>query len=75
MIISEDVGVDLNRNYDFKFGLDNEGSSEKPCDEQFRGEYAFSESETVAVRDFILQFQDNLGAVLNFHAYFTLLRV
>ena len=65
---SEDVGVDLNRNYDFQFGRDNIGSSKDPCDEQFRGQYPFSESETVAVRDFILNFKDKLGVVLNFHA-------
>lgn len=61
--------MDINRNYDFKFGLDQLGSSDDPCDEQFRGEHPFSESETVAVRDFVLLFKDNLGAVINFHAY------
>lgn len=65
---SEDVGVDLNRNYDFQFGKDEIGSSGNPCDEQYRGEHAFSESETAAVRDFILKFQERLGAVINFHA-------
>lgn len=26
-----DGGVDLNRNYSFKFGLDDKGSSSDPC--------------------------------------------
>ena len=30
---SDDIGIDLNRNYDFFFGKDNEGSSNKPCNE------------------------------------------
>jgi len=25
-------GVDLNRNYGYKFGIDNVGSSDDPCD-------------------------------------------
>lgn len=28
---NEYPGVDLNRNYDFKFGTDNIGSSDDPC--------------------------------------------
>lgn len=47
------MGVDLNRNYDFKFGIDNLGSSTDPCDEAFRGPFAFSEPETAAVRNFV----------------------
>lgn len=42
-------GVDLNRNYDFKFALDERGSSGDPCQEDYRGEYAFSEPETQAI--------------------------
>ena len=39
-------GVDLNRNYSFKFAYDEEGSVSDPCDEIYRGESAFSEPET-----------------------------
>ena len=42
----EDVGVDLNRNYDFAFGIDNYGSNGDPCAEDFRGREAFSEPAT-----------------------------
>ena len=33
----EDVGVDLNRNYDWAFGIDNIGSNGNPCAEDYRG--------------------------------------
>ena len=39
-------GVDINRNYSFKFGMDESGSSSNPCQEDYRGERAFSEPET-----------------------------
>ena len=32
-----DIGVDLNRNYDFEFGKDNEGSSGYKCSDDYRG--------------------------------------
>ena len=40
------AGVDLNRNYGYKFAYDDSGSSKDPCDETFRGVEAFSEKET-----------------------------
>ena len=42
----EGIGVDLNRNYDFAFGIDEKGSSIDPCEEDYRGPYAFSEPAT-----------------------------
>lgn len=39
-------GVDLNRNFDMEFGKDDIGSSSNPCEEDYRGEKAFSEPET-----------------------------
>ncbi len=47
-------GVDLNRNYGYKWGYDNWGSSPNPGSETYRGTSAFSEPETQAVRDHIL---------------------
>jgi hypothetical protein len=47
-------GIDLNRNYGYEWGADNSGSSPNPCSSTFRGDSAFSEPETQAVRDFIL---------------------
>lgn len=39
-------GVDLNRNYDDHFGLDNNGSSDNECSDDYRGVGPFSEPET-----------------------------
>ncbi|MBN1233748.1 MAG: hypothetical protein JXA60_10385 [Candidatus Coatesbacteria bacterium] len=44
-------GVDLNRNYSFKFGYDDRGSSSNPYEATYRGEYSFSESETRSIKD------------------------
>ena len=49
----DDIGVDLNRNYDYYFGKDNQGSSNSPCQEDYRGEFPFSEPETKAMKDFV----------------------
>jgi hypothetical protein len=45
-------GVDLNRNYGYKWGYDNNGSSPDPSSDVYRGTAAFSEPETQAIRDF-----------------------
>ncbi|MGV1010350.1 MAG: M14 family zinc carboxypeptidase [Dermatophilaceae bacterium] len=42
-------GVDLNRNFAVKWGWDNEGSSNDPASETFRGPRASSEPETRAL--------------------------
>ena len=46
-------GVDLSRNYDYSFDVDNFGSSSNICDDHYKGPFAFSEPETRAIRDFI----------------------
>ncbi|MFJ8213112.1 M14 family zinc carboxypeptidase [Streptomyces sp. NPDC096033] len=45
-------GVDLNRNFAYKWGYDNEGSSPTPSSETYRGPKAQSEPETVALDSF-----------------------
>ncbi|MBT2482695.1 M14 family metallopeptidase [Streptomyces sp. ISL-94] len=45
-------GVDLNRNFAFKWGYDNEGSSPNQASETYRGPKAASEPETVALDAF-----------------------
>ncbi|MEU3404315.1 M14 family zinc carboxypeptidase [Streptomyces sp. NPDC006670] len=45
-------GVDLNRNFAYKWGWDNEGSSPNPSSETYRGPKAQSEPETVALDTF-----------------------
>ncbi|MED5427272.1 MAG: M14 family zinc carboxypeptidase [Candidatus Neomarinimicrobiota bacterium] len=60
-------GIDLNRNYGYGWGANDTGSSPDPCEETYRGESAFSEPETQAVRDFI----ENrpLMNVLHYHTF------
>ena len=64
-------GIDPNRNYDYMWGLDNQGSSPEPCSETYRGTSAFSEPETQAVRDFIEQ--KDFTIAMNYHSYSNLL--
>ncbi len=45
-------GVDLNRNYGYKWGYDNSGSSPTPSSDTYRGPSPFSEPESRAVRDY-----------------------
>jgi hypothetical protein len=45
-------GVDLNRNYGYNWGINNEGSSGNPSSDTYRGPSAFSEPETQAIRQF-----------------------
>ncbi|MBC7643581.1 MAG: hypothetical protein H7123_00540, partial [Thermoleophilia bacterium] len=47
----EPFGTDLNRNYDFHWGL-GKGSGSDPHSNKFRGSAAFSEPETRAIADF-----------------------
>jgi hypothetical protein len=46
-------GVDLNRNFGYMWGYDDEGSSPYTDDETYRGTGPFSEPETQHIRDFI----------------------
>ena len=59
-------GVDLNRNYGFKWGTG--GSSTRTSSEVYRGPAPFSELETQAVRDFV-DSHLNLKTLLSFHSY------
>lgn len=61
-------GVDLNRNYDFKFGMNETGSSSNPCAEDYRGASAFSEPETQAIKNFV-DLHTNIVSGVNIHSY------
>lgn len=63
------IGVDLNRNYGYKWGLDNQGSTNNKCEEDYRGTEAFSEPETRAIRDFIQKNDKNIKITINFHTW------
>lgn len=60
-------GVDLNRNYGYNWGLNNQGSSPVTDNETYRGPAPFSEPETQAVKWFCEQ-HDFIFA-LNYHSF------
>ncbi len=71
IINSIPYGVDLNRNYGFKWGLDNEGSSDIYMSQIYRGPEPFSEPETQAVAYFCKQHE--FKTALNAHTFSALL--
>jgi murein tripeptide amidase MpaA len=46
-------GVNLNRNWAYKWGIDDIGSSNDPCDEEYRGSEPESEIEVAALAQFL----------------------
>ncbi|TKR95883.1 hypothetical protein L596_009993 [Steinernema carpocapsae] len=62
-------GVDLNRNFAYRFA--ETGTSYSPCSEIFHGAGAFSEPETRAVRDAIVnsELTGKIDALITLHAY------
>lgn len=65
------LGIDLNRNYGYAWGYDDEGSSPYPSDETYRGPEAFSEPETQIMKEFCEA--HNFKIALNYHSYSNLL--
>ena len=61
-------GVDLNRNYDFFFNENEEGSSSSPCNEQYRGEFPFSEPETKNIKNFV-DSHPEIRITINYHTW------
>lgn len=60
-------GVDNNRNYSYKWGLDNVGSSNQGGSDTYRGTGPNSELENQHVRDFMAQ--HNFFSSISFHSY------
>ncbi|MGQ9673872.1 MAG: M14 family metallopeptidase [Candidatus Aminicenantales bacterium] len=60
-------GVDLNRNYGYFWGYDDQGSSPEPGSAVYRGSAPFSEPETQAIRNFFLS--KNIRALVSYHSY------
>ncbi len=58
-------GVDLNRNFSVAWG--GSGSSGNQFSETYRGEYAFSEPETIALRDLVAR--EGITLHIDFHTY------
>ncbi|MET8503879.1 M14 family zinc carboxypeptidase [Streptomyces sp. NPDC004787] len=64
--ITSGDGVDLNRNFGYKWGYDDEGSSPDPADETFRGPAPMSEPETRALDAFEKRIGFRYG--INYHS-------
>lgn len=64
-------GVDLNRNYGYEWGYDDNGSSPDPSTLVYRGDSAFSEPETQMMRQFTID--HNFQIALNYHTYSNLM--
>ena len=60
-------GVDLNRNYGYMWGYDNNGSSPDPSSQVYRGPSPFSEPETQAVRELCDSARPEIA--INYHSY------
>ncbi|CAA9994178.1 unnamed protein product [Nesidiocoris tenuis] len=60
-------GVDLNRNWDFHWK--EVGASNNPCKPTFAGDRPFSEPETRAMSDFIMDHSEQMKAYLTLHSY------
>jgi hypothetical protein len=64
-------GVDLNRNFGYMWGYDDEGSSPIPSDPTYRGSAAFSEPESQNLRDFIAA--HDFVLTIYYHSYSNLI--
>lgn len=60
-------GTDGNRNFDFHWG--EVGASSSSCSDTYRGDTAFSEPETRAVRDALLELKGRCKFYLTLHSY------
>ncbi|MBP7669467.1 MAG: immune inhibitor A [Candidatus Eisenbacteria bacterium] len=60
-------GIDLNRNFGYQWGYDDEGSSPYTWSETYRGSAAWSEPEISAMRDFVVG--RHFHTVINLHSY------
>jgi hypothetical protein len=69
--ITNGDGVDLNRNYETKWGWDNEGSSNITASETYRGPSPASEPETVVSQEIIKRI--GFEFLLTYHSYGPLL--
>jgi hypothetical protein len=66
-VIAPGDGVDPNRNYDYKWGYDNEGSSEDPSSETYRGPGPNSEPESKAM-DNLFKRVGGFTEFVNYHS-------
>ena len=67
---SRSEGVDLNRNFNYLWGLTGALTSSWYCDDTYNGPSVFSEIETRNVRDFILDHKNRIVLFQTFHSYY-----
>ncbi|XP_013379519.1 carboxypeptidase A1 [Lingula anatina] len=58
------TGVDLNRNFDWNYG--GPGSKAEKADEEYRGEHAFSEPESLVFKELVSRYR--FDAFVSFHS-------
>lgn len=63
----DQFGIDLNRNYGYEWGHNGSGSSDDPASDTYRGQSAFSEPETQAVKWFCENHE--IFSALNYHSF------
>ena len=61
----------MNRNYDFHYSENDSGSNSNNCAEDYRGIKAFSEPETLAIKEFLDD--HSIRIAYNYHSYGNLL--
>ncbi|XP_051153824.1 carboxypeptidase B-like isoform X1 [Leptopilina boulardi] len=62
------LGVDGNRNYDYKWSEISEKIFEDPCLNTYSGRLPFSEIETKNMRDFVLQINETIKLYIDLHS-------
>uniref|UniRef100_A0A1I8M855 Peptidase M14 domain-containing protein n=1 Tax=Musca domestica TaxID=7370 RepID=A0A1I8M855_MUSDO len=60
-------GVDLDRNWNYQWG--KRGSSRSPCSEFFAGPGPFSEPETKALSEFLMDYRSHIKLYISMQAY------
>jgi Zinc carboxypeptidase len=64
--VSPGDGVDMNRNFEYKWGYDNEGSSPSPPSDTYRGPAPLSEPENAAMDRFVARITPEF--FVNYHS-------
>ncbi|MEM4729739.1 MAG: M14 family zinc carboxypeptidase [Thermoplasmata archaeon] len=64
--VGGNIGVDLNRNWGYMFGVDAQ-TSDDPSSDVYHGPYPFSENETRAISELALR--QRFATSLSFHSY------
>lgn len=66
-------GVDPNRNWAYNWlipdEIGDEGASRVPCSDTYAGPHPFSEKETLAIENFLIDGRGKFDAYLTFHSY------